>query len=68
MLICKGKQSSVINYLKQQYSGKTLLRIAATQSEYFKRNSRTLGIVTRNDIYYVISCDYTLGKCEKHEK
>ena len=31
-----------MNYLKQQYYGKTLLRIAVTQSEYLTRNSSAL--------------------------
>ena len=38
-----------INYLKEQYSGKTLLRIAVTQSEYLTRNSRALGICERHE-------------------
>ena len=43
-----GGNNSKIDYLKQQYSGKALLRIAVTQSEYLTRNSCALGNCERS--------------------
>ena len=38
-----------INYLKQQYSQKTLLRIEVTQLEYLTRNRPALGKCKRHE-------------------